>query len=242
VLRFEDYVERSHRAITISDLTGLYSEAIAESGYENGLLSSLRGPRVEHVAWFDIPPGNIRAYVERRWECIDSMLACSLRVCRPFIWTDAAGARAAERSDPSRPMSGESRNNDEPNGEWGIAFPFHAPGQRLDLMSIKRCGTAPADPANSALLHAISFHAWTRYLELAQERFLLEASGVALTARELEILDWCKKGKTRPEIAQILSISPKTVEFHLANVMNKLGASNQTAAVVIALQRGLLEL
>jgi LuxR family transcriptional regulator, quorum-sensing system regulator SolR len=241
-LRFEDYLERSHRATTASALACLYSEAIAESGYEDGLLSSLRGLRVEHVAWFDIPPANIRAYVERRWQRIDSILACSLRVCRPFIWSGDAGARAAERSDPSRPPLDEGRISDDHDGEWGIAFPFHAPGQRLDLVSIKRCGTAPADLGSSELLHAISFHAWTRYLELSQERFLLEASGVALTGRELEILDWCKKGKTRPEIAQILSISPKTVEFHLANVMNKLGASNQTAAVVIALQRGLLEL
>ena len=63
-----------------------------------------------------------------------------------------------------------------------------------------------------------------------------------LTPRELEILKRCKDGKTRPQIGEILSISPKTVEFHLRGIMDKLGASNQVSAVIIALQRGLLEL
>jgi LuxR family transcriptional regulator, quorum-sensing system regulator SolR len=229
-LHFEDYVDRSARATTIGELARLYSEAIAPTGYADCVLTTLKGKRVEHVAWSDIPRADRDACIERRWRRIDRELACSLHVCRPFIWRDDDGLLDRDGQPSDR------------EGECGIAFPFHAPGQRLDLMSIKRCGTAPADLAQARLLHAISFHAWTRYLDLLQERLFLEASGEALTSRELEILDWCKKGKTRPDIARILAISPKTVEFHLSNVMNKLGASNQLAAVVIALQRGLLEL
>jgi LuxR family transcriptional regulator, quorum-sensing system regulator SolR len=238
VLHFEDYVECSHRASTIGELTRLYSEAIAATGHENCLLTSLRGKRVEHVAWFAVPAASIGSYVERRWECIDRSFAGAVHACRPFVWADDEAVpfdRVAIRH-------GELGSSRSPAGECGIAFPFHAPGQRLDLMSIRRSDGGRADLANSRLLHAISFYAWTRYLDLSQERLMLEASCAALTPRELEILDWCKKGKSRPEIAQILSISPKTVEFHLSNVMDKLGASNQIAAVVIALQRGLLEL
>jgi LuxR family quorum-sensing system transcriptional regulator SolR len=237
VLRFEDYVECSHRASTIGELTRLYSEAIAATGYEHCLLTSLRGKRVEHAAWFALPAASASSYVERRWERIDRSFAGSVHACRPFVWSDEEAAPF----DGTIPPVGTPGPTQAP--ESGIAFPFHAPGQRLDLMSIRRRrGGGRADLANSRLLHAVSFYAWTRYLDLSQERLMLEASGAALTPRELEILDWCKKGKTRPEIAQILSISPKTVEFHLSNVMDKLGASNQIAAVVIALQRGLLEL
>jgi LuxR family transcriptional regulator, quorum-sensing system regulator SolR len=237
VLRFEDYVERSERATTIGELTKLYSEAIAPTGYENCLLSSLKGRHVEHVAWFALPAADMGACIERRWRRVDRALAGSMQVCRPFTWSDDESR--FDRADERDSAFGGATHRD---GECGIAFPFHAPGQRLDLMSIKRRGSAPADPAHSRLLHAISFQAWVRYLDLSQERLLLHASADALTPRELEILDWCKKGKSRPDIAQILSISPKTVEFHLSNAMNKLGASNQMAAVVIALQRGLLEL
>ena len=63
---------------------------------------------------------------------------------------------------------------------------------------------------------------------------------VKLTPREREILDWVKQGKSYVDIAEILSISPRTIEFHIANVMNKLGASNRVSAVVIAMRRGIL--
>ena len=81
----------------------------------------------------------------------------------------------------------------------------------------------------------MSVQTWSRHQELAGEK-LFVGPEVVLTPRELEILRWCKAGKTRPEISDILAISIKTVEFHLRGVMDKLGASNQISAVVIALQ------
>ena len=44
------------------------------------------------------------------------------------------------------------------------------------------------------------------------------------------------------EIGEILSISEKTVEFHLSNTIRKLGVSNRITAVVKALQLGLIKL
>jgi len=67
-----------------------------------------------------------------------------------------------------------------------------------------------------------------------------EKNGVQLTPREGEILDWVGKGKSYAEIAEILSISRRTVEFHIKNVMDKLGVSNRVSAVVMAMRRGIL--
>lgn len=61
-----------------------------------------------------------------------------------------------------------------------------------------------------------------------------------LSSREAEILRWMKDGKTNAQIAAIISISTKTVEFHLRNILRKLGAPNRTGAVVAAIRRGLL--
>ncbi|WP_029077510.1 helix-turn-helix transcriptional regulator [Bradyrhizobium sp. th.b2] len=63
-----------------------------------------------------------------------------------------------------------------------------------------------------------------------------------LTAKEVVCLRWCKEGKTNWEIGEILSISEKTVEFHLGNSMRKLGASNRITAVMVSIKRGFLEL
>lgn len=52
-----------------------------------------------------------------------------------------------------------------------------------------------------------------------------------LTAREREVLSWVARGKTNPQIAELLWVSPATVRKHLENVYAKLGVSTRTAAV-----------
>ena len=48
-------------------------------------------------------------------------------------------------------------------------------------------------------------------------------------------------GATNEAIAQALSISARTVEVHVAHVINKLGATSRGAAVAAAVQRGLID-
>jgi DNA-binding CsgD family transcriptional regulator len=61
-----------------------------------------------------------------------------------------------------------------------------------------------------------------------------------LTPRETEILTWLSVGKTAWEISVILSISHRTVEFHIANIINNLVASNSRHAVAIAAAEGIV--
>ncbi len=61
-----------------------------------------------------------------------------------------------------------------------------------------------------------------------------------LTTREREVLQLAAEGRTSPEIAEKLFLSPRTVEMHRSNLMRKLGLANQTELVRYALWRGLL--
>lgn len=61
-----------------------------------------------------------------------------------------------------------------------------------------------------------------------------------LSGRELEILKWSADGKSAQDIADILSVSKNTVDFHIKNSVTKLQAPNKTAAVVRAALLGLL--
>jgi DNA-binding NarL/FixJ family response regulator len=61
-----------------------------------------------------------------------------------------------------------------------------------------------------------------------------------LTSRELEILCLVSDGYRNKQIADRLVISENTVNFHIRNVMMKLGANDRTHAVTIAQRRGLL--
>jgi DNA-binding NarL/FixJ family response regulator len=64
----------------------------------------------------------------------------------------------------------------------------------------------------------------------------------ALTDREREVLTLLAQGRPNKEIALALSISERTVKFHVSAILAKLGAGNRTEAVTIAMQRGLVSL
>ena len=61
-----------------------------------------------------------------------------------------------------------------------------------------------------------------------------------LTTREREVLHLAAEGHSSPEIADRLSISPRTVETHRGNLMRKLNLRTQTDLVRYALRRGIL--
>lgn len=63
---------------------------------------------------------------------------------------------------------------------------------------------------------------------------------VRLSAREITVIRWTAVGKTALEISAILSLSERTVKFHIGNAMRKLGANNKTAAAVRATALGLI--
>jgi DNA-binding NarL/FixJ family response regulator len=67
-------------------------------------------------------------------------------------------------------------------------------------------------------------------------------SSPPLTEREQEVLGWLARGRVNKEIAAGLGISERTVKFHVSSIFNKLGASNRTEAVTLAVQRGLVSL
>jgi two-component system, NarL family, response regulator YdfI len=78
----------------------------------------------------------------------------------------------------------------------------------------------------------------------AGARLAAEESGEdrALTAREREILEAMAEGWSNRAIARRLGISAYTVKFHVAAILDKLGARTRTEAVTLGVRRGLISL
>jgi len=64
---------------------------------------------------------------------------------------------------------------------------------------------------------------------------------VDLNEREIETLTWAARGKTSAEIAQIMGLSKRTVDFHIDNARTKLGVTTRIQAVVKAAAGKLIE-
>lgn len=70
----------------------------------------------------------------------------------------------------------------------------------------------------------------------------MRESPQTLSAREVEVLKLVARGRTNRQIGRAIHVSEATVKTHLLRAYDKLGVSDRTAAVVTALERGLLEL
>jgi len=63
-----------------------------------------------------------------------------------------------------------------------------------------------------------------------------------LTTRELEVLSHVAGGNRNRDIGALLFISEETVKVHIKHIMEKLGASDRTQAIAIAVRRGIMRL
>lgn len=80
---------------------------------------------------------------------------------------------------------------------------------------------------NARLVRVARMEVWPRTIELSE--------------REIEVLTWSARGKTSDEIATILGLSKRTVDFHMDNARAKLGVATRTQAVVKAVSGRLIE-
>ncbi len=61
-----------------------------------------------------------------------------------------------------------------------------------------------------------------------------------MTSRELEVLTLMAEGAANKQVAERLAIAERTVKAHVTSIFNRLGVDSRTAAVAVALRRGLL--
>lgn len=122
----------------------------------------------------------------------------------------------------------------------------------LEALKNGASGYVLKDSSGTDLIQAVRMvAAGQRYLspplsERAVEAYMLKSQETAydsyegLTDREREVLQLAAEGLSNPDIAGRLSISPRTVETHRANLMRKLGLKTQTDLIRYALKRGIL--
>jgi DNA-binding NarL/FixJ family response regulator len=67
-------------------------------------------------------------------------------------------------------------------------------------------------------------------------------SDEALTTREIEVLRQIAEGNRNRDIGEKLFITEETVKVHIKHIMEKLGASDRTQAIAIAIRRGIIHL
>ena len=124
----------------------------------------------------------------------------------------------------------------------GWAQPVLAPNGVRGMLTVSRSGEAFSESEIQVLAMKLAWLSQVAHHGMSRQIIQKAATttDTHLTERELEVLRWTAEGKTSGEIAIIIGITERTVNFHINSAMGKLNASNRTAAVVRAVLLGII--
>lgn len=182
----------------------------------------------------------VTVYHARNYGTIDPIVATTLQSRLPKVWDlewlpterkTAVGTftRTALDFDVAR---GFSLPVFGPDGDYGFFSFVSRTGEKEFHDLVKRHSEA-------LFMLAHHVHQLIRQVESDADG---EKPAVGLTDREREVLQWTAAGKTSVEIGVILTLSEKTVQYHLYNAMRKLDVYSKPQAVAKALVGGLIHL
>ena len=171
-------------------------------------------------------------YLDRDYTNIDPTVHHGINSLLPLIWTDSVFKNTREFWEEAKSF----------NLRVGWSQPCRDSSGICGMLSLSRpdedISTTEFQDKLSKILWLAQF-AHLGFTNLLSQSLIPER-GYKLTPREVSVLQWSADGKTSNEISTILSISERTVNFHITNAIEKLGVSNKIAASVKAAMLGLL--
>lgn len=174
-------------------------------------------------------------YLEQNFTVVDPVVRLARQYMRPFFWsrTDAAFQDTATRGffDQAKEFGISS----------GLTIPIPASYGRFAMLTMASAESSTVervrlDSPVKAITAAALVHVWLAKL-VEGDRAPVRP---ILTGRQLACLTWASLGKTTPEIAMLLSISPSTARWHLVEAKKRLGAVNTAHAVRVAVRHELI--
>lgn len=175
----------------------------------------------------------VEAYMSFDFQRLDIVPRAAIAAGVPVRWTEVwqSGQVTAEERQFLEAMRSVDFSD-------GYSLPCYGPASRNAVISIGKMthNETPA-PALLSMLHFAAQAAHLRICALFSDESALDR---ALSSREKEILDWVARGKSNSVIADILEISPGTVDTYMRRIYEKLDVSDRTSAAVKGVGMGLI--
>lgn len=235
---FNDALQRFSAAGSIDEITELCRFHCRQLGFDN-FVYALRIPThfsASRLILIDGYPSSwVNHYFTQAYFKVDPVMDYCARHIVPIQWHNMV----IEPTSMSAKMMNEAA---EFGLKVGITMPIHGSNGELGILSftLNRTVTAGYEVTQYALpyiqLLAAYLHEAVRRVSGLNE----DAGKLQLSSREQECLRWVADGKSSWEIAKILSLSERTVNFHLNNAVLKLDSSSRQHAVVKAVLQKLI--
>lgn len=175
----------------------------------------------------------VRKYVSERLYRVDPVALFSQRSVEPFFWSDITRLKSVSPEEQRYLAMLERADFGD-----GLAMQVFGPNGRAGHV----CLGISTDAADLPAPRIREFQ-WVCQLAHLKYCTMIEPElGVrpSLTSRETEILTWVSRGKSNAVIAEILGLSPHTVDAHVRRVYLKLGVTDRISAALRGLGIGLI--
>lgn len=235
------FLDQVRHARDAAELEHLFSQALADLGFRQWAYQVVHADTIvdeEPLILTTYPEEWHAHYAASGYHLIDPVVRLGPRQVTPFQWSALSFG--------IEPTPDQQRMFDEA-AEFGVAegvgIPIHGPHGALAMAAM----VTDEPPESLARLMIETGHE-VHLISLAFHNALRDLGGfgrarqapMQLSARERECLLWYAKGKSMWEIAAILRISRRTVDYYMENVRRKLGTANSMEAVLRATMSGLI--
>lgn len=188
-------------------------------------------PRIQ--VYDNFPKAWQEQYRSRGYVQVDPTVQHGLRSLMPLVWTDDVFAGARSFWEDAR---GQGLR-------YGWAQPCRDPSGVAGMLTVARSHEPLIESELQLKVPRLLWLTQVAHVSMTKlvMKSLLPESEVRFSDREISVMRWTAEGKTSGEIAEILGISERTVNFHTQNVIAKLNASNKTAAAIRMAVMGFLQ-
>ena len=225
----ESYSHLLASARTQGEVFDALSGAARELGFDYwayGLRTALPLSNPKTILLNNYPREWQERYAAENYLAIDPTVAHASKKVLPLVWSEAQYG--------SCPAFWEDASSHGLNVGW--AQSSFDPSGSIGMLSLARGADdiSPSELRKNSMRMSWLAHAVHQNMARITSAGVLHYAPVILTQREIEILRWSADGKTSGEVAQIMSITERTVNFHVGNSLQKLNANNKTAGVIKA--------
>lgn len=254
----EQPIASIERCESIESLKATLQRIIEDRGFMSFAFLDMSVPGIDDPLVIDThPEAWTREYRSGGFVHVDPMLPVARRTNTPFDWDSVPLPKPTGRRKPGAIKTMEAaRDHGFTNG---LVIPFHYIDQ-LGRQYSSVCTFFWSDRPKRFVsmlrqerfaLHVILLYWAQKAIDLSTKarhkpsRFL-DSAGLpmlrgSITDRERDVLSWAGRGKSQDDTAAILRLSTNTVETHVRNAIEKLGANNKTHAVAKAIYFGLID-
>lgn len=182
---------------------------------------------------YGFSPQEVERYLSFDFQRLDIVPRAALAAGVPIRWSDVW--RSTELTGEERAFLAAMRETELADG---FSLPCYGPNGRNAVVALGRMKPdVDLSPSHLSLLHFAAQAAHLRICSMFTEEATRDRQ---LSTREKEILDWVARGKSNSVIAEILAISPGTVDTYMRRIYDKLEVSDRTSAAVKGVGMGLI--